>query len=92
MTTTSRKAVNRCEYSMTGWYLSGGNHLPKHLGQPGHPSPDPVARTSPPMAIKRTVKADARMASVRRPPGGGGAPSVRRLVVIAVLIPEARLN
>ena len=31
----------------------GGIHLPKHLGQSGHPKPEPDTRTSPPTKINR---------------------------------------
>jgi hypothetical protein len=36
-----------------------------HLGQPVHPSPDSVALTSPPMAMRRKVVAVAAMESPR---------------------------
>ena len=48
-----------CEYSMMAWYWSGGIHRPKHFGQPGHPSPDPVARTSAPIPMRTKVAAVA---------------------------------
>ena len=60
------KAVNRWLYSMMEWYSRGGSHRSVvHLGQPEHPNPDPVARTSPPMAISRKVVAVAAMESPR---------------------------
>ena len=33
----------------------GGNQCPKHFGQSGHPSPDPEARTNPPIKISSKV-------------------------------------
>src|SRR4051794_27263959 len=48
---------------MIGWYSSGGIQRPKQRGQPGQPSPEPVARTRPPTAISAKVATVA--ASVR---------------------------
>ena len=54
---TAIVASRRCEYSMIAWVSSGGIHRPKQVGHPGHPSPEPVARTSPPAVMSRTVEA-----------------------------------
>ena len=65
-TTMSRNANIRWEYSMIEWYSSGGNHRPaEHFGHPVHPSPEPVARTSPPTAIRRNVRTTAATAKAR---------------------------
>jgi geranylgeranyl pyrophosphate synthase len=42
---------------MIAWVSSGGIHRPKQVGHPGHPSPEPVARTSPPAVMSKTVEA-----------------------------------
>jgi hypothetical protein len=62
---TERNARNRCRYSITVWYSSRGTHAPKHVGQSGHPSPEPVARTTPPQAISSTVETVVATATVR---------------------------
>jgi len=56
ISTTTSVAKNRCEYSISAWYCSGGIHRPNHVGQTGHPRPEFVARTSPPTATSRTVE------------------------------------
>ena len=58
-------ASSRWKYSMRVWYSTRGTHEPKHVGQSGQPSPEPVARTTPPHAINSTVDAVVAMARVR---------------------------
>ena len=52
-------------YSISVWYSSRGTSLPKQVGQSGHPSPDPVARTTPPHAISSTVTTTVAVARER---------------------------
>src|SRR5262245_29103805 len=52
----ARNARSRCVYSIRVWYSARGIHRPKQVGQSGHPSPEPVARTIPPHAINRSVR------------------------------------
>jgi hypothetical protein len=59
-------AARRCEYSISVLSSKGGIHEPKHLGQSGQASPDPVARTTPPMATRARVEAAAAADSRRR--------------------------
>src|SRR3954465_12798904 len=64
----ARNARSRWVYSISVWYSNRGIHRPKHVGQSGHPSPEPVARTMPPHAISRSVKTavvNARERNVR---------------------------
>ena len=62
------KASSRCVYSINVWYSTRGIQEPKHCGQSGQPSPEPVARTTPPHAIRSrmaTTVAVARARTVR---------------------------
>ena len=59
-------AARRCEYSMSAWSSSGGSQPPKQRGQSGHASPEPVARTSPPIATRASVVAAVAAESLRR--------------------------
>ena len=52
-----------CTYSIRVWYSHRGTHRPKHVGQSGQPSPEPVARTTPPQAINVSVEAVVATAS-----------------------------
>ena len=52
-------AKNRCVVSMIAPTLAGGMICPKHRGQSGHPWPDPVTHTMPPITIRRYVIAEA---------------------------------
>src|SRR5437870_4457516 len=45
---------------MIEWALAGGIQRPKHRGHPGQPSPEPVARTSPPVVTARNVSTVVR--------------------------------
>ncbi len=53
----------RCTYSMRVWYSQRGIQRPKQVGQSGHPSPDPVARTTPPHTISVSVETVVETAS-----------------------------
>src|SRR5918996_2943060 len=59
-------AARRCEYSITAENSSGGSQLPKQRGQSGHASPEPVARTTPPIATRSNVVAAVAAESLRR--------------------------
>src|SRR5919108_3345940 len=62
LTTTVR---DRWLYSMSAWYSSGGISRPWHFGQSGQPSPERVARTSPPTPIRANVAAVVATTSLR---------------------------
>src|SRR5688572_4246144 len=54
--TTRRNATNRCEYSIQDLAVGyGSQRSGPHFGQLVQPSPDSVARTSPPTPNRRTV-------------------------------------
>ena len=59
--TPTMAPIVRWLYSIKAWYSNGGIQLPKHVGQSGHPSPDPVTRTALPMVI--WIRAPTTLAS-----------------------------
>ena len=62
----ARNASSRCVYSISVWYSARGIHEPKHCGQSGHPSPEPVARTTPPHAIRSRMATTVAVARARK--------------------------
>src|SRR6266567_3885134 len=71
--TITTAATSRWECSIQACRFGGGVSLPKHRGQSGQPSPESVARTSPPTAISRNVAVVVatarRWKRVTNPPG-----------------------
>ena len=56
VSTATRNAIVRWENSIREWIVPEGNRWPgSHAGQVEHPSPEPVPRTSPPIANSAIV-------------------------------------
>ncbi len=56
VSTATRNAIVRWENSIREWIVPDGNRWPgSHAGQVEHPSPEPVPRTSPPIANSTIV-------------------------------------
>src|SRR5215217_1082146 len=64
--TPETSASDRCVYSISAWYWNGGIQRPKHFGQSGQPSPEPLARTRPPHAMSRPVETVEATARIRK--------------------------
>ena len=61
---TKAAAIRRCECSIQACRSAGGSQSPKQSGQSGQPSPESVARTRPPTAIRTKVATAAATASL----------------------------
>ena len=65
--TATRNAIPRCENSMSEWTVPEGKRRPgSQPGQVEHPRPEPVPRTSPPIANSTTVAIAVASARVRK--------------------------
>ncbi|HEX2158001.1 MAG TPA: hypothetical protein VHS79_13660 [Actinomycetes bacterium] len=74
--TMTTEAISRWECSIQACSSAGGTSLPKQRGQSGQPSPESVARTSPPTAMSTNVAAivtTARRRNLNIPPAMVGA-------------------
>ena len=63
ITSPTSEPTVRWLYSRIAWYSNGGYQRPKHRGQSGQPSPEPVTRTTPPSVICSTSPTTATASS-----------------------------
>jgi hypothetical protein len=67
VSTITRNAIARWENSISEWTVPDGNRRPgSQAGQVEHPRPEPVPRTSPPIANNATVATAVASATERK--------------------------